>query len=198
MRIIGLAALLLAMVSTVVFAEVTHRLEFYADEGLSSCELAMNTPGLVKVHMVVTGPGILRGISFKAPKPSCMTNVTSLTDVWQQPDALAGNTQAGVDVLFVCAPLPRYLGWIWYSVAGPVSTCCAYAPEPGSAGGSIMFPGYLHVVLVPACTEPDIYFPESVPADAKGLVVNPDATCRCDLPLPVQPTTWGSVKALYR
>ena len=28
--------------------------------------------------------------------------------------------------------------------------------------------------------------------------VNPDATCDCNLPVPVEETTWGRVKALYQ
>lgn len=198
MKTICLAALLVVSFSSVSLGQANHRLEFYADEALSSCELAMNTPGLVKVHMVMTGPGIFRGISFKAPKPACMTNVIFVADVWHQQLAIVGNTQTGVDAVFICGPMPRYLGWIWYSVAGSVSTCCPYAPEPGSASGFIAFPGYLHAILVPACTEPDIYHTQSVLATTKGLVVNPNEMCRCDLPVATQPSTWGAVKALYR
>jgi hypothetical protein len=200
MKIIGLAALLLAIASTVVSAQVTHRLEFYADEGLLSCELAMTTPGLVKVHMLVTGQGYLGAMSFKAVKPPCMGNAVWIADVWQGLAGYIGNTQAtvhnGVDVVFECGPLPRYIGWIWYSVTEPATPCCMYAPSPGSAGGGITFPGYMEIDVWDKCTEPHGLYVERM--SGKGIVINANATCACSGPLPVQPTTWGSVKALYR
>ena len=42
MKTICLAATLVAILSTVALAQVNHRLEFYADERMSSCELAID------------------------------------------------------------------------------------------------------------------------------------------------------------
>jgi hypothetical protein len=204
MKVVYLSVVLLLTSFAIANAQVNHKLEFFADEGLSICELTMNTAGLVKVHMVVTGPGNFRGISFKAPKPACMTNATWIADIWQQPgmEVYVGNTQQaddyGVDVVFTCSPLPRYLGWIWYNVAGPASSCCAYAPAPGAGNGFIVFPGYLHLMLFSTCNVNEIAYLQQVPAATKGLIVNPNETCRCNLPVATRQSTWGGVKALYR
>ena len=109
MKLIFIASLILAFTSSFASAQA-HRLEFYGDEALTSCDLAVTTPGLVKVHMLVTGPGNVGAISFKAPKPACMEDAVWISDNWTQPPmyAYAGNTQAtvghGVDVIFGCQP----------------------------------------------------------------------------------------------
>jgi hypothetical protein len=146
--------------------------------------------------MVVTGQGgPVVGVSFKAPKPACMGSAVWIADVWQQPIVLSyyGNTQHkdGVETSIDCVPtppiqapyLPLYLGWIWYSVAAPASNCCAYAPE-GILGDP--------TPVLRMCED----FVNR-PVQARGLVVNPDATCRCDIPVGTKQTTWGAVKALY-
>jgi len=193
----------LAALSSLARAQ-NYRLEFHSDEALSSCELSVNTPGLLKVYMLFTGgAGYFGGISFKAPKPACMDNATFLADAWNDLDGAIGNTQGtgpwqGVDVVIHCGPLPRYLGFILYSVTGPASPCCTYAPASGSAGGRTPYGQFMEAILYENCTGPGIQHQTSVPASAKGLVMNPNETCRCDIPLAVLPTTWGSVKALYR
>jgi hypothetical protein len=195
MRTIALAVLLLAVTFSTVFAQ-NYRLEFYADEALTSCDLAVTGPGLVKVHMLITGEGNLWGISFKAVKPPCMQNASWIADVWQQAGLVGnnGNTQAtrgeGVDVAFDCVPLPRYIGWIWFSVTGPIPACCAYSPQHGSYSGDVGFPGNMEILLC----GPGL----PVPMGGRGVVINPDATCACNLPLPTKQTTWGAVKDLYR
>jgi hypothetical protein len=202
MRVICVSIAILVMLSSAALAQANYRLEFYADEGLSSCELAMTTAGLVKVHMLVTGHGHLAAMSFKAVKPPCMGNAVWIADIWQGLAAYYGNTQAtagsnGVDVVFECAPLPRYVGWIWFSISEPAAPCCMYGPSPGSWGGRITFPGYMELDIWDTCTPaPDGL--AAVPMSGKGLVVNANATCACNGPVAVQPTTWGSVKALYR
>jgi hypothetical protein len=211
MRVIALAVCIVLASSALASGQAGFRLEFYADETLSSCELAVNTPGLVKVHMVVTGPpgAKLSSMAFRAPKPPCMTNAVWLTDVWVQPGMVSyqGNTQGtvgtganvGVDVFFLCQSLPYYVGWIWYSVSGPADPCCAYAPSPGSSTNDVPFPGYLYVIAFHKCPA---WSQDDTPYDprmtAKGLMINANSTCRCDLPLATEPATWGKVKALYR
>jgi hypothetical protein len=190
--------------SSIAFGQADYRLEFYGDEALSSCELAMTTPGIVKVHMLVTGTGNLAFIQFKAPKTACMGSAVWITDAWQQPPMRAydGNTQGtvgqGVDVIFECHPLPVYIGSIWYSISEPAQSCCRYEPLPGSRHGEITFPGYMTIGLWSHCAEvphPDL---TQAPMSGKGIVINPNETCVCSGPLPTQQSTWGSVKALYR
>lgn len=195
MRAICLSIAILSAVSTTAIAQ-NYRLEFHSDEALTSCELAVTSPGLIKVHMVVTGQGgPLAGVNFKALKPPCMRSAVWFADVWQQPTirATAGNTQAvnGVDAILDCNPpppnflryLPVYLGWIWFSVTEPTDPCCVYGPGP-----------------TPLQTTPTIWMCTdffAMPMATRALVMNPNNSCRCDGPVATHQTTWGAVKALY-
>jgi hypothetical protein len=198
MRTIALAVLLLAVSFATVFAQ-NYRLEFYGDEALTSCELSYSSPGLVKVHMLVNGQGgPLSAIQFNANKPACMRNAAWIADVWEQTTVrgIYQNTQNPdrVDVILYCSSdtppfrahnLPVYLGWIWFSVTGPSDPCCVYqasAPALSPTPNLIM------------CNQQGIEYPVTT----APLVMNPNETCRCGLPLPTKASTWGSVKALYR
>ncbi|MCK4776515.1 MAG: hypothetical protein KAT30_17080, partial [Candidatus Krumholzibacteria bacterium] len=62
---------------------------------------------------------------------------------------------------------------------------------------------YIQVVADPLAYDPpgiqvaDCAFPPNVVNATGGdVVVNPDASCMCNIP--VEETTWGKVKALYR
>ncbi|HKW15558.1 MAG TPA: hypothetical protein VJS69_13815 [Candidatus Krumholzibacteria bacterium] len=200
MRPVILALVLLAICSSFARAQ-NYRLELHSDEALSSCELAIPGPGIAKVYMVVTGsPGYFGAVQFKAPKPACMTNSVWVADVWDPQVNAGGYTQAtggtnGVDVVVGCLSLPRYLGSIWYNVTGPVSSCCAYAPQPGQRDGPATI---INAVIWSDCPlKPTSTIFEGA-IQGKGLMINADQSCRCDIPLPVQESTWGSVKALYR
>jgi len=198
MRTIGVAVLLLVVTSLPALAQ--YELQFYADEAATSCELSVPAPGLVKVHMLVTGQGLVGGVAFKAVKPPCMENATWISDIWQGMYAYSGNTQAtvglnnGVDVVLNCGPLPRYIGWIWFSVTGPIPSCCTYAPQPGSNSPGNAYP--MEIVLLDDCT-PAAQTHEA-PMTGRGLVINADASCACNLPVATRPSTWGAVKGLYR
>jgi len=172
-----------------------YRLEFHSDEALTSCELAVTSPGLIKVHVLVTGDGPLGGVNFKALKPPCMRSAVWLTDVWNQPTiyVVVGTTQRPDGVILIpnCEPdppntlrfLPVYLGWIWFSVTEPTDPCCVYGPGPSPTRTAPTF--WL-------CTDYD-----ERPIAARPLVMNPNESCRCDVPLATRQTTWGAVKALY-
>jgi hypothetical protein len=127
-----------------------------------------------------------------------MRSAVWIADIWD-PSAVRGyygNTQAtnenrGADVVVDCAPpnnqyhyLPVYIGWIWYSMTESTDPCCDYKAGPAGLDAS---------AEIMMCTD---YFLR--PMDSSHVVMNPNATCRCDLPVTTQPTTWGSVKALYR
>jgi hypothetical protein len=206
--VLSIVTMILVLTASSGFAD-NREVAFYADEGLSSCELQMSTPGLVKVHMLVTGQGNAGAVQFKAPKPACMNDATWVADVWStEVLAWVGNTQgAGVDVVFECGPLPRYLGYIWFGVTNPAEACCEYAPQPGG-GATVVFPGHLAMVVFKSCEYLEKV--REVRANAKGLIVNADDTCRCNsrpdgapqasqsLLTTTRQTTWGAVKALYR
>jgi hypothetical protein len=195
-RTIAISLAILAL-STPFARAQDYRLEFHSDEALSSCELAVSSPGLIKVHMLVTGQGgPLAGLSFRAIKPACMRSAVWIADVWEQTTVRVyyGTTQNGVDVIPDCPPntppfvaryLPVYLGWIWFSVTEPTDPCCIYEPAKKPSDP------YMYLIM---CSD----FGADKPMTAGKLVMNPNDTCRCDLPLATQQSTWGGVKALYR
>lgn len=196
MRAIRLSIAIAFLVSSTAIAQ-NYRLEFHSDEALTSCELAVTSPGLIKVHMLVAGEGgPLAGVTFKAVKPACMRSAVWIADVWEQTTirSIAGTTQHpnGVDALLDCPPnippfvsryLPVYLGWIWFSVTEPTDPCCVYEPTKQ--------PGDPFMVLI-MCNDFSGF-----PMTAGKLVMNANESCRCDMPLATRQTTWGAVKALY-
>jgi hypothetical protein len=196
MKVITLGVLLIGLSFSTAFAQ-NYRLEFHSDEALASCELAVNSPGFIKVYVVVTGQGgPLGGVSFLAPRPPCMRSAVWLADAWQIPPVRSyyHNTQSPdhCDLIIDCALappatptyLPVYLGLILFYVTEPVDPCCMYGPTA---------PIYHADPFLIMCTD----FGDRA-MTPRPVVMNPTASCRCDLPLPARESTWGSVKALYR
>lgn len=61
---------------------------------------------------------------------------------------------------------------------------------------------YIQVMPDPSATPPGIYVtdcsdpPLLMGADGGAMVINPDPTCLCDIP--VEETSWGQIKSLYK
>ncbi len=167
------------------------KIELFADQGMSTCELSYTAGVLLRsVYMFHTGPDAATGSQFMAPKPTCWTDATWISD--NIPFIYLGSTQSDITIGYSsCLQPPIYLGSINYLVTGPGSSCCPYpvlpaptSPIPGSIAFSDCSPFF------------DLH-----PADAgQKVMINPNASCpNCELgPVAVQETTWGRVKALYR
>lgn len=200
MRATCLAALFVALFVSAASASGQFFVAFYADRNGTSCDIAANNPGFLEVHVVLEGSGLATGTGFRALKPPCMRSAVWIADAWNPEGGVAtgtlGNTQHpdGVGVFFVCHSLPVYLGRIMYIVTEPTDPCCRYEPTPFLGEGP---PYNIKMFLMSECNVPNFdLFSEA--AQPKGVVMNPNASCMCDLPLPVHDTTWGAVKALYR
>jgi len=199
-------ALVLLLFGSAAYAS-THRLAFYADRELTSCNLVAVTPGLLGVHIVLEGDGLISSLTFRAVKPACMRSAVWVADAWAldggQGLQAPGNSQDawGADVVIKngCQPAPIYLGQILYLLTEPTAPCCVYEPGP-YLGPFLGGDPAINIAVVDKCNPPpgipvDLEFET---ATSKGLIMNADATCPCQQPLPVRPSTWGSVKALYR
>ncbi|NIM22507.1 MAG: hypothetical protein GTO51_02380 [Candidatus Latescibacteria bacterium] len=97
-----------------------------------------------------------------------------------------GDAQTGVAIGYgACIPSPNLLLTIKYLGTGTSRPCsyCQVVPHPAAIPAE---------VLVVDCADP----PNLLAATGGDVVVNPDPTCYCDIP--VEETNWGCVKALYQ
>jgi hypothetical protein len=155
----------------------------FADAGGAGCNIVDATPGLLTVYVVHMNTGGATASQFAAPKPSCMTGVSWLSDVFVYPVTI-GNSQDGVAVAYgACFASPIHVLTIQYFGSGQSEVCCMYPviPAPSTPSGRIE---------VVNCADALLY--------GNGLVssVNADATCMCGS-VKVEDTTWGRVKAIY-
>jgi hypothetical protein len=193
-RLLILVCACVLVLSTTATAQIPGKLSLTADRAGSSCAITDDEPGTLQVHLWVTDVSGLGAIQFAAPKPNCWHGAVWLGDII--PEGLTiGDTQfndyRGLSIAFGCADGgrsgPLYLGSILFEVSGQATPCCPY-----------------RVVKVPSDLYPEIDGPIMVQCDgwevvgvSVDAVVNPDPTCPCLVPTPVQETTWGQVKAFY-
>jgi hypothetical protein len=167
------------------------RIELAADAGGTNCNIVDTAPAVIHVHMLITQALAINGVQFRAPKPACWVGATWLADSNVFP-AHIGDTQndpRGLSIGFgPCRSSPVYLGSMIYTIQGQALPCCLYPVLKAIVDG-----------------RPDLPTPIMVACDdmmhgiAPGFaVVNPGPGCYCISPVPVDDTTWGAVKALYR
>jgi hypothetical protein len=156
----------------------------YNDTAGLSCNLT-DIYGLKGVYVVHWTSGNVTASAFSAPKPSCWTNATWLsdTDPWGWP----GSSQTGKWCCYgscITGTRALYLMSINYFVQGTSPACCEY----------------------PLLRNPYEEWDRPIVADCDGntfsvpglvATINGNATCPCGYPVPVEETTWGQVKALY-
>ena len=97
-----------------------------------------------------------------------------------------GNSQTGVVVPYgVCLTGRAYILTISIMVEGTSETCCYYPvlPDPNAPSGRIE---------VLDCSDTIVF------GIGELSVVNGNTSCPCGGTVPVEGTTWGNVKALFR
>ena len=165
------------------------KIDLYADDMGSSCELVDQGTGPRLVYVFLSGNTSATGARFRAPQPSCWLGATWLGDQAIPPgSASIGNSQEDWSIGWApCMPLPLLIAQIVYLATGAASSCCEYAVEPPPPGSPT------NRFVWAACD-----FAEYPLTVGQEVVINPDASCRCLNPLATQTTTWGRVKSLYR
>lgn len=154
----------------------------YADNGGTNCNIAESLP-FTYVYVVHVSPGGATGSEFMAPKPGCWTGATWMQDI--EIYGMPGNSQTGKSIGYgSCLTGVIHILTIVYFAQGLAEPCCVYPvlPAPWSPGGQLLMS--------------DCDF-NLVPAMGLAATVNGNSTCPCGYPVPVEETTWGSVKALY-
>lgn len=177
------AMLLLALVST-TYAQ--DHVEFYADVSMISCNIVDNAPQVIRVYMFHTGTTPARGVMFRALTPACWSGATWLGDV-VNPQFTKGDAthSSGLLVQYpACIAPPGYLGYMNFAAYGQGAPCCQYPPVATEGATTIR---------VQNC---DIISFRT--ATGRRAIINGNANCPCEQPVPAAETTWGRIKALYQ
>jgi hypothetical protein len=180
---------MLLVVATLVSAQ-PGRIQLTADQAITTCDIT-DAGGLIDVYVFHINTSGANASQFMIDVIGAHT-MTYLAETVTPPFLKIG----------VCA--------------GPDKTGCAIAYgscQPGNM--QILKVQYLGFGTTPACTEfvivadpsadpPDIYAtdcanpPILLSALGSTAVINPDGTCPCPEIIPVEETSWGKIKAIYR
>jgi hypothetical protein len=162
------------------------RISLYADAASTECTLADIESRLAEVF-VVHHVGALAGNSVVIRFQ--LSASTGFTGSWVQ-DAVSagmfaiGTSPDGVQIHYqACRTGDVAILRVTYQLSGTSSPCSFLPVEP--------YPG--DDLIEPM----DCSFTSHSPVGG-NLFVNPNESCPCEEPVPVQATTWGRVKALYR
>ncbi|MEJ2722423.1 MAG: hypothetical protein P8181_14990 [bacterium] len=158
----------------------------YVDYGGSDCNLSYGGPGLFSVHVVHSRFDGATALQFAAPRPFCWTGATWLSDTDAFPIGI-GNSQTGKAVGYgMCFTTPAHVTTVNYFVGSPTNKCCLYPVLPDFNISS----GRVETV---DCSGAVRY------AHGGYGMINPNASCACsDEPVPVEKTTWGRLREIYR
>lgn len=157
-----------------------HEISLYADPSHTTTDGYDLAPGVLSVFVVhETTPAASSGVSsgFR------IVSSPGFTGVWLSETPLyffEGTTPGGIALSYgACVQLPTRLVEVRYTVFGTSAEC-----------------SYLEVGAHPehGLVAIDCDF-ELIPATGGKLSINPNPTCP---PVPVESTTWGKVKSLYR
>ena len=189
MRVVTMLLVVLAWSGTVA-AQGGGRLELWADEGRSSCQIVESASGLTEVHMFHMGSISAGGIThFVVGIPECWIGATWVGDELAPGlDANGSSTQNTFFGMLItwggCRDLPVYLGKIVFATTGHSMPCCEVEiTRPIAEQGPTTL----------ECSTPVVLWL----VETRGAIVNGGPACPCDAPVPVEPATWGSIKALY-
>ena len=158
----------------------------YSDPAGTSCQAVDDGVGILKAYVIHSGSAGASACSFSAPLPSCMIGAAWGGDERRLPVTL-GDSQKGVAVGYgTCREGPVHVLTINVVTSGKTTQCCPFRvlPQP------LVESGKIEGVI---CHRDVVYPTGGV------LTINGDAFCACTgNTAPVEPASWGRVKALYR
>jgi len=160
----------------------------YSDAAATGCSADDSSPGYFMVYVVIEHLPEMSGAMFQVVPsadftPSYVAEVSPLPFV-----GIFGSSQTGLEISFSdCLASPQHVLTITYQRFG-TSPPCSYlkiGPNPDHA--------YTRPI-VNGCPDDS---PKFEPTPLR-LYMNPDGSCPCSLPVPVERTNWGRIKGLYR
>jgi hypothetical protein len=164
----------------------------YSDVGGGDFTLDDCCPGLMNTY-IVHSHTMATGCRFWAPKPACMDAIY-LTE--SSPYPSSGNSQTGIIVSYgQCLSAPIHVLTISWLALGTTPNCCCYFIFPDPTADP---PG----IYVSDCSDPS----QLLLGNSYIAIINQNAECgehtipdTCiNYPVPVENSTWGSIKSLYR
>ena len=178
--LIVLAAILVLLAGT-AFAYRPGIIAIYSDEGATNCNF-VDDGGLVQVfifHLFHDGATLSEFMLDVS-----LTEWTYLGESHALP-LVIGTFVTGISISYqTCLLPPTYLGFAsFFGSTIPTCTSIGIVPDPT---------GIVDEIVVVDCQKGGYY------ATGRGGVVNPDPSCMCSPPVPVEQTSWGQIKALYR
>lgn len=184
MKPLVLASIVVLITATTTLAQPGGNIAVYADTNAISCDLTDIGVTVCQYYIIQT----LTPFGVLASKFKIDTNHQGLyLGQTSQFPFVFGDPLTGVEVGFGrCLTGPIQLLTMTYLCQG-LTPPCGYMSVVGNPTG---FPPGLKAV---SCNGEIVY-------DVQGYTsyVNNDGSCPCMSPIPVQNTTWGQVKALYR
>jgi hypothetical protein len=194
-KLIAVVGMVLICLAGPSWSQTTGRIALTSSADGSDCAILDGVAGNVEIHIVILDVMGVAGVQFAAPIPDCWTGATWVSDNIQY--LIIGGTQdpvGGLSIAFgACLDGPVYVGSITVFTLGQCPSCCPFPVIKATNDHYPEFPG----PIVAVCGEnwsTDMYI-AGVSVDA---VINPDEQCPCATTIPVETTTWGAVKAVYR
>jgi len=190
-RFVTTLAMCLLTMTLKVHAE--NSFDLYADQAMTQCALVDQAPGLQQVHVFLTGTEMARHVVFTAPRPDCWQGASWVGDILPGPRGTVGNTQIGFgstlygNEMVQCKTPPVFVCSMLFVTSGASLPCCDYVVVPKPLPGEPYAPEYI-----------DCTYGEQPAHVGRKVVINPNESCPCELPVKTEPTTWGRVKSLYR
>jgi hypothetical protein len=160
-----------------------ERLSLYSDPAMTDCALVDDVPGLKTIYVGHETFGAMAS-QFRVRTPDCWTGVSFVSSVPAPGFNAVGDAPDDMIVTYdVCYGGAFLVATITYLSTAEPSHCCWIYLEKGPSAP-------LEGVVSLDCT--------FTPHIVGGFVVliNPDFSCRCSNP--VNSSTWGRMKALYR
>jgi hypothetical protein len=154
----------------------------FSDFAFSDCNITDYVPALVTtyvVHMYTTGA---TASQWRIESPCNL--MLYLGEVFTFPTVI-GNTQTGISVAYgSCLVGPIYLSTINWFAQGITPPCCmmSVVEDPGAPSG---------LIEAVDCAQFKVF-----PTGGQAIINGQINECWCSVP--VQETTWGRVKSMYR
>jgi hypothetical protein len=166
-----------------------QRIGIYSDTAGSACSLADTEPGFFQVFVVVLNPEDLVGAEFQVVADPDFTAVL-VGELSPLPKpGVDGDAFSGLVLAFGgCYETPQHVYTMTFQGFGTSGACAALdvGPNPNTHRDTMAFS---------TCEFTTIEVPQSA---ADSFHLNPDGSCPCGLPVPVEISTWGQIKAMYR
>jgi hypothetical protein len=181
MRKVLLLTVAVVCLPVMALSQDVGSIDIFSDAGLTSCNITVPV-GPFPVYIAQTN--VVDGtiaVQFRVEAPATFTNVG---DIPSFPLAL-GNTTDGISISFGACKSGTFLLVTTNYVAAATAACELMTIMPPTNSPST------DKVKFQTCAD------QQVLKDQAGQArVNPDATCMCNVP--VEETTWGGIKALYK